>query len=573
MTGLAGTGQLARLAFRRDAGVLPACVFGIAALLAITARDLKVLYPTAASRLAVATEAGANPALRFLLGRLNGTSVGAFLAARWAVWGAAFAVLLTIFIVVRHTRADEEAGRLELIGSAAVGRQAPLTAALLPAATANVALALLTFLWLTGMKLPVAGSAALALSISGCGLVFGGVAAVAAQLAVTARGARGLAIAALGAAFVLRAVGDSGSAGLSRLSWVSPLGWVELTRAFGSAGERWWVLAVPLAASAVLVAAAFLLADWRDHSAGLLPGRPGRATASGLLRGPFALAWRLQRPVLAAWLAAFVFAFAASGAGAHGVGSIIGGSAVLRRYLLKVGYQATVIDAYLSALMLLAGLAAAAYATSAVLRLRAEETGNLAEPVLSAATGRIRWALSHICVAAGGACLLLAAAGGSAGLGYGILTGSVSTQLPELLGAAVARLPAALVLPAVAVLLFGLLPWESTALAWTAMALVAVITVFGPPLQWPAWIMDISPFTQIPKLPGGTVPAQPLLWPCAVALAMTVAGLAGLRRRDLGDLGPSRPVGAVRDRIIAYASESSEPSQQAAEHDSARPPR
>ena len=191
MTGFAGTGQLSKLAFRRDGAALPACVFGIAALLAITARDLTVLYPTAAGRLAVARGASANPALRFLLGRLNGTSVGAFLAARWSVWGAAFAVLLTIFIVVRHTRGDEEAGRLELVGSAAVGRQAPLTAALLVAAAANVAIALLTCLWLIVLKMPLAGSAALALSISGCGLVFGGVAAIGAQLAVTARGARG----------------------------------------------------------------------------------------------------------------------------------------------------------------------------------------------------------------------------------------------------------------------------------------------------------------------------------------------------------------------------------------------
>src|SRR5215813_197629 len=572
MTGLAGTGQLSRLAFRRDAVVLPACVFGIAALLAITARDLKVLYPTAASRVAVAAKAGANPALRFLLGRLDGTSVGAFLAARWGGWGAAFAVLLTIFIVVRHTRADEEAGRLELVGAAAVGRQAPLTAALLAVVAANVAIALLTFLWLSRLGLPVAGSAALALSISGCGLVFGGVAAVAAQLAVTARAARGIAIAALGAAFVLRAVGDSGSGGLSWLPWVSPLGWVEFTRAFGSAGERWWVLAFPLAASAVLVVAAFLLAAWRDHSAGLLPDRPGRAAASGLLRGPFGLAWRLQRPVLAAWLAAFVFAFAAFGAGANGMGSIIGGSAVLRRYLLRVGYQATVTDAYLSALMLIAGLAVAVYSTSAVLRLRSEETGNLAEPVLGAATGRIRWALSHISVAVAGACLLLVTAGLSTGLGYGILTGSVTTELPQLLGAAIARLPAAIVLPAVAVLLFGLLPWESTALAWTAVALAGVIAVFGPPLQWPAWMMDISPFTHIPKLPGGTVSAEPLLWLCGITLAISTAGLAGLRCRDLGDLGPSRPVGAIRDRIAAYAREDHGPSQQASARGTAQPP-
>ncbi len=162
-----------------------------------------------------------------------------------------------------------------------MGRQAPLSAALLAAATANLALALLTFCWLPVTRLPLAGSAALAPSISGCGLVFAGVAAVGAQFAMTGRGARGIAIAALGAAFVLRAVGDSGPPSLSWLSWLSPLGWVELTRAFGSAGERWWVLMLPLATSAALVAAAFALAAWRDHGAGLLPDRPGRPAAAG----------------------------------------------------------------------------------------------------------------------------------------------------------------------------------------------------------------------------------------------------------------------------------------------------
>jgi ABC-2 type transport system permease protein len=141
----------------------------------------------------------------------------------------------------------------------------------------------------------------------------------------------------------------------------------------------------------------------------------------------------------------------------------------------------------------------------------------------------------------------------------------VSTQVPRLLGAALARLPATMVVVAVAVLLFGLLPWESIALAWTAVALVGVIGVFGLPLQWPAWMMDISPFTQIPKLPGGTVSAAPLIWLCAVALTISTAGLIGLRHRDLGDLGPSRPLAAVRDRIVVYAS--FEPSRQAAEHE------
>jgi ABC-2 type transport system permease protein len=561
MTGFAGTGELARLAFRRDLVMLPACAIGLAALLAITARDLRLLYPSAATRLTVAARAGANPALRLLLGRLDGTSIGAFLAARWSVWGAALAVLLTIFLVVRHTRADEEAGRFELAGSAAVGRQAPLTAALFPVVAANVVIAGLTCWWLPAQKLPFAGSAALALSIAACGLVFAGLAAVAAQLAETARGARGIALGALGAAFVLRGVGDAGPHGVSWLSWASPLGWVEETRAFGSAGERWWVLALPLVALAVLLASAFALAAGRDHSAALLPSRPGRPSASRLLRGSFGLAWRLQRVPLAAWLAAYVFIFGAFGAAASGIGSILGASVPLRRYLVRIGYQTTVVDSFMSSLMLLAILGTAAFATAAVLRLRAEESGNLSEPVLAAAAGRVRWGLSHISVAVTGTVLLVVAAGLSAAVGYGLLTGSMSTEVPRLLVAALAKLPAALVLAGLAVALVGLLPWESVALAWTAVTVTAVIAVFGAALQWPAWLTDFSPFTQTPKLPGGTVSAWPLLWLCAIAVALTGAGLIGLRRRDVGDFGPSRLVYIARDRVADYIRESRELSE------------
>jgi ABC-2 type transport system permease protein len=37
----------------------------------------------------------------------------------------------------------------------------------------------------------------------------------------------------------------------------------------------------------------------------------------------------------------------------------------------------------------------------------------------------------------------------------------------------------------------------------------------------------------VPKLPGGTFTAVPLLWLLVVAVALTVLGLAALRRRDL----------------------------------------
>jgi putative exporter of polyketide antibiotics len=48
--------------------------------------------------------------------------------------------------------------------------------------------------------------------------------------------------------------------------------------------------------------------------------------------------------------------------------------------------------------------------------------------------------------------------------------------------------------------------------AWTALGLVVVIDLFGPALQLSHWILDISPFTHAPRLPGGPVQAAPLVW-------------------------------------------------------------
>jgi ABC-2 type transport system permease protein len=378
-----------------------------------------------------------------------------------------------------------------------------------------------------------AGSAALALGIGCCGLAFTGITAVAAQLSSTARGARGIALGVLAVAFMLRGVGDSaGASGPSWLSWLSPLAWVQLARPF--AGIRWWVLVLPLAVAAAGTGLAFYIADRRDLGAGLLPGRPGRRTASVFLREPFGLAWRLQRAALAGWITGYVFLFAVRGAAAQGVAQLFGTSSALEREFTRIGGQAAITNAYLAALMLLAALVAAGYAVSVILRLRAEETDDRAELVLATATGRIRWALSHIVIAVAGSALLLALAGLAAGLGYGLRIGSAGHWAATMTGAGLAQLPPVLVLAAVAIAAFGRWPRACVPAAWSALGLVVVIDLFGQILQLSHWILDLSPFTHTPRLPGGVVSATPLLWLCAIALAATLAGLAGLRRRDLG---------------------------------------
>ena len=307
---------------------------------------------------------------------------------------------------------------------------------------------------------------------------------------------------------------------------------MELTRPFD--GQRWWVLALPCAVLAAGVGSAYALSARRDLGAGLLPDRPGPASASALLRGPLSLAWRLQRGALAGWAAGVAFIFATSGAAAKGIGSLLGSSAQLRNEFTRLGGQAAITNAYLAALMTLAGLGAAGYATSAVLRLRTEETGGLAEPLLATAVGRIRWGLSHLAVAVIGTAVLLALAGLAAGLGYGLRTGSPGPQAARMLGAAMAQLPASLVIAGVAVALVGLLPGACVAGAWTVLGAVVVIDLFGAVLQLSHWLLDISPFTHAPKLPGGTVSATPLLWLCLAAFAFSAAGLAGLHHRDIG---------------------------------------
>jgi ABC-2 type transport system permease protein len=536
-TPLANTGALARLAFRRDRIMLPAWVYVITAAIASNSYSLNKLYPTAAARADLVASGGQNPALVFLYGRLWGDSLGAVSAWRYGVWAAIFAALMSIFLVIRHTRADEEAARLELVGSAAVGRLAALTAGLLVALAANMVLAVLLVVVLVVLGLPVAGSVAFALAITTCGVAFAAIAALAAQLAAGARAARGIAIGVLGAAYLLRAVGDaSGAGGVSWLTWLSPLGWTELTRPYTS--DRWWVLALPLALTAAATAGAYVLAVLRDHGAGLLPDRPGAAAASAWLRSSFGLAWRLQRGTLYGWAAGFAFTFAASGAAAKGIGSLLGGSSQLRNAFTRLGGQAGITDAYLAAIMSLAGLAAAAYATSAVLRLRAEETGGQAEPLLATAIGRTRWGLSHIAVAVAGTAILLAVAGVAAGLGYGLRTGSAGPEVARLLGAGLAQLPASLAVAGAAVVLFGLAPRASVAGAWTVVGVLVLIALFGQVLRLSQPILDVSPFTHVPKLPGAAVTVHttgaPLLWLSLAVVALVVTGLAALRRRDIG---------------------------------------
>jgi ABC-2 type transport system permease protein len=528
---LAGTRELLRFALRRDRILLPAWIYVLTVVALSAGYGIRLVYTTTASRMRLAAGVRADPTLSFIYGQLHGTTPGAIAAWRYLAYASLAAGLMSIFLVVRHTRADEESCRLELIGSTVVGRSAALAVAMLVSLMASLAAAATTTIVLTVSGLPAVGALAFALGEAGC-LVFATVAAIAAQMSGTARGARGIAITALAVAFALRAAGDAAAAsGPSFLTWLSPIGWAEVVRPF--TGDRWWVLALPAASAVAGVVGTVALAGRRDQGAGLIAQRPGRPRASRWLSGPAGLAWRLQRGTLAAWTVGFLLAGLAIGAVGRGIGQLVGSSGGVDSALGKIGGLHGLTSAYLAACMSLLGLVAAGYAVAAVLRLSAEETAQRVEPPLAAGAGRLRWGASHLLVAVTGTGIVLAAGGLGAGLGYGLSISQPGPQLARLLPAALAQWPAALCVAGVAALLIGLRPAWSVPGGWTAFGICGLVGVLGPALNLPQGVLDLSPFTHVPRLPGGAFSIVPLLWLTAFVLAAVLAAAAGLRRRDI----------------------------------------
>src|SRR6201987_1380306 len=260
-----GTLGMLRLDLRRDRVSLPLWVLLLSVPLAtVYVGSILKVYPSEAARAGVAASIMASPAQGALYGQVYNDSLGAV-----GIWKAGMFHLLiavaVILTVIRHTRADEETGRTELVNSTAVGRYASLSAALMLSFGASLATGAIGAAGLLSTDIPPGGSLAFGAALAGSGLVFPAVAAVAAQLSPSARFARGAASAALGVAFTLRAVGDAGD---GKLSWLSPLGWSLQVRPY--AGDRWWVLLLHLTTTVVLTAVAYRLLAGRDVGAGLI---------------------------------------------------------------------------------------------------------------------------------------------------------------------------------------------------------------------------------------------------------------------------------------------------------------
>lgn len=530
---LTGTWRLVRFMLRRDRVRLSVWVLVVTVLYAAQLGEYSVLAddPDGLAARAVLMR---TPAMISMAGPgygLDDYTVGAALANELVLWIVLTLATMSILQVARHTRAEEESGRSELVRAGAVGRHAPSVAALLTVLFANVVIAALTGAVLVAGGLDATSSFAMTAGIGLSALVFGAAALVAAQVTEHARGASGLGFAVLGAAFVLRAVGDIQEDHGSVLSWLSPIGWAQQTRAF--VDLRWWPLALSVVAIVLLILLAAFLASRRDFGGGLVATRGGRADAFPGLDGPFALAWTQQRSGLL-WTSLGLGAmWLATGGVLAAIPDMMDTLEDNPIYATLLG-EGDIMKAFIGIIGLYAAFGGAGYAIAMSLRVKVEEESGRAEYLLATPVSRARWLGAYLAVTGIGTVVVTMSGVLAIWVGA-VAAGVADPTLGGFVELGLAYLPALAALVGLAAALYAWVP-RATPVLWALFGYMFVVGLFAELLGLPDWARGISPFWWVPNTLVQDVELADVVGLCAVAVVLFAVAFAGFRRRDVPTL-------------------------------------
>lgn len=524
------TGMLCHLILRQDRIRIPLWILSLTVVTIAVAQSLTDLYVTEEERQLIA-ETMLNPAMTAMIGRAYGFAnytSGAMMAHQMLLFTAVGVAIMSILLVVRHTRADEEDGRIEMIRSLPVGRLSNLNATLLVVAGTNVALALLTGFGLYALRIEsmdLEGSLLYGAVLGATGILFMAITAVFSQLSESSRGAVGFSFAVLGAAYLMRAIGDVGN---ELLSWISPLGLVLGAEVY--VNNYWWPIALTVGIASILVIYALYLNTIRDLGSGFLPAKSGRKTASILLQSPIGLNIRLQRTELISWAIGMLILGASYGSVLGDLESFFTDNEMLQDLLTPMdGFSLT--EQFLTTLMSIMAMICTIPALMSMHKLIGEEKKNRIEHLLARAVSRTRLMGSSFILSISTSFLMLSLsaiglwAAGSVVMKDGIEFGA-------LYGAAVVYLPAMWVMIAIGVLLIGVAP-KLTGLTWLYLLYSFVVVYLGGLLQFPEWMGNLSPFGHVPQLPVEDMNLMKVIVLAMIAIVVTILGFIAYNKRDI----------------------------------------
>jgi len=482
-----------------------------------------------------------NPVMISMMGPVYGAdnyTPGAMYTGMMLLWVAITVGIMNIFLVTRHTRADEEKGRAEVVRSLPVGRLANLNAAMITAVIVNVILGLLTGLGLavTGVEsMDLAGSMMYGAVICAVGLVFASITALFCQLSSSRGGAMGYSFLALGAFYMLRAMGDM--QGYEIVSCISPLGLALRAQAYIE--NHLWPVLLLIVISAVIALVAYKLNSIRDLDQGFIPARPGKKEAASYLSTPFGLAFRLLRTTLIVWLITMFVLGASYGSIIGSIDEFVGGSP---QYLQILGLDSAAAEAtkeniqmyFLSFVTSMMTLICIIPVLMASLKPRGEEKDHRAEQVLARVVPRVKYIAGYAALAYAASVLLQFATALGIYASAASLSGEANPfTLGTLLKASLSYTPVLWVMIGLATLLIGLVPKASGAI-WGYFGFTFFASFMGEVIGLPEWLLSLSPLHHVSDvILGDKIDFAPLIVLTMIAAALTVAGFVFYRRRDV----------------------------------------
>ncbi|QCR33714.1 ABC transporter permease [Lysinibacillus sp. SGAir0095] len=523
------TGILSRLILRRDRFRIPVWLIGIGFFTFIVPVAFTELYGTQAQR-DIMAQTMKNPAMIAMVGThdLTHYTLGVMTAHQMLLMTAVVVALMSILLVTRHTREEEENGRIELIRSLPVGRLSSLNAALFVYTGVHILLALLIGFGLYALNLEsmdLEGSVLYGVALGATGIFFAGVTAFFAQLCESSRGTIGFSIAILLISYIVRGIGDVSN---PALSWFSPLGWLSKAEVYGS--NNWWPIGLMIGISLILFFLASYLNASRDLESGLLPSKPGRKHASALLQSPIGLGLRLQRTGIISWAVGMFLIGVSYGSVLGDLDSFFEGNDLMKQ-MLSSSKSHTFTEQFMSMIMMISAIIASIPAVMSMNKLYGEEKKGRIEHLLVRAISRTKLLGSYLVISIINGFVMLSVA--SIGMWFASLAVlDVSLSFRKVYGMGLVYYPALLVMISVAVLFIGYLP-RFTSFIWLYVFYTFIVLYMGGLFQLDDWFGNLSPFGHIPQLPIEKLTWAPMITLVGIAVIISAIGIIGYKRRDI----------------------------------------
>lgn len=495
-------------------------------------------FGTAQDRQGLLVAAIANPVILLFRGLPSGADEGAFIAFLIVPFLSMLAAFMSSFLAVRHTRMDEETGRAELVGGTPAGRMLPTVVTIVHGLVANLVFALLVALALIAAGLAAAGSFVVGAAAGVVGVFFLGLGLFAAQFLRTSRGANTVSVTVLLVTYLLAGIGNAlgtPSDDLQRmesswLTWLSPFGWAENSRAFSD--DNLWPLVLCKIVGIALAIGAVALQGIRDVGSSFLAERTGRVDAHPALRSTTSLIWRLAAGSIIGWAIGGALSGLLSTTLASIVEDVGADNPALEAIIQQIAREGSIEQGVLTTFFVMIGILAACAGVQTVARARQEETHGTAEIVLATPIDRVRWLADFVLV--GFAAIVITLAAGLAGASVGIAANGGDADLYRSAAtAALGQVAAATVFLAVTALVFVLVPRATIAVGWGIIVLAAILGLFGPIFGLPEQVTWLSPVAAAPVPVGDGVEMNGLWWLLGAIVAATVGALALMRRREL----------------------------------------